>query len=259
MRVLKQTTLSKAYPDGILGDGVFADLLALFADAGEGDPQPPDWLDEELDIEFFGNHSGDKATSTLLDHLLARNTDPDDEELGADERATIAGMVWRKFADKWSRLYDLLVSTEYNPIENYDMTETETPNLSRKHSVSDGFKETITRAADQDVTESTTGTAESDIFAFNSSTPVPSGTGENEQTIHRTGAAEDNTETEERTQIGYREDTETGTRTLTRAGNIGVMTVQQMATQEIELRKHSFYDIVFDDVDTILASPKYYL
>ena len=47
-------------------------------------------------------------------------------------------------------------------------------------------------------------------------------------------------------------------RTLTRAGNIGVMSAQQMATQEIALWAWNFFrDVVFPDLDYLLTLPIY--
>lgn len=46
-------------------------------------------------------------------------------------------------------------------------------------------------------------------------------------------------------------------RTLTRHGNIGVTTSQQMLQSEIELRQWNFYDQVFRDLDSVLVCPVY--
>ena len=255
LRVLNQTTLLTAYPSGLNGDGVFADLIYVIE---HNDGTAPAWMTTLLDTEYFGNRSGEKIVSTLIDHLLARNVDPDDEALGTDARRTVATIILHRYGDKWERLADLFTA-EYNPIENYDMTETDTPNISRKHRVSEDFAETSERTVKEDVTETTDNEANTDIFGFNSTTPVPSGRGDNQQVYRRQTDPEDNVVTEEKTQTGYREETETGTRTLRRSGNIGIMTVQQMAEQEITLRKHSFFDIVFDDVDSVISSNFYNL
>jgi hypothetical protein len=42
-------------------------------------------------------------------------------------------------------------------------------------------------------------------------------------------------------------------RELTRSGNIGVTTSQQMAQSEIELRKWLYYESVFNDIDNVLT------
>ena len=48
-------------------------------------------------------------------------------------------------------------------------------------------------------------------------------------------------------------DPENNTRTLTRRGNIGVTTSQQMLQSEIDLRKWDYYDNLFRDIDSVLA------
>lgn len=50
---------------------------------------------------------------------------------------------------------------------------------------------------------------------------------------------------------------DTGSHSLTRSGNIGVTTTQQMAESEIEYRKHLFFEMVFSDIDHILTLPVY--
>lgn len=42
-------------------------------------------------------------------------------------------------------------------------------------------------------------------------------------------------------------------RTLTRSGNIGVTTSQQMLQSELDLRKYQFYQRIMNDIDTILC------
>lgn len=79
--------------------------------------------------------------------------------------------------------------------------------------------------------------ATNDVYGFNSTDAVPS--------------TENGTETETG---GNADENE---RQLTRSGNIGVTTTQQMLESEIELRKKNFYDILFKDVDTLLTIEVY--
>lgn len=79
--------------------------------------------------------------------------------------------------------------------------------------------------------------ATNDVYGFNSTDAVPS--------------TENGTETETG---GNADENE---RRLTRSGNIGVTTTQQMLESEIELRKKNFYDILFKDVDTLLTIEVY--
>lgn len=50
---------------------------------------------------------------------------------------------------------------------------------------------------------------------------------------------------------------DTGSHSLTRSGNIGVTTTQQMAESEIEYRRNLYFDMVFSDIDKLLTLPIY--
>ena len=50
---------------------------------------------------------------------------------------------------------------------------------------------------------------------------------------------------------------DTGSHNLTRSGNIGVTTTQQMAESEIEYRRNLYFDMVFADIDKLLTLPIY--
>ena len=119
--------------------------------------------------------------------------------------------IYNRFGEKWKRIYDAMMST-YNPINNYDMEEIRTPNLSTG----------VTASA-----ESKTG-----VFGFNGTSAKDSATND--------GSSNSTTSL-------------TGTDTLTRSGNIGVTSTQQLITQELELRKHDFYRIIYSDIDSILC------
>lgn len=130
-------------------------------------------------------------------------------------------LILNKFYDKWNRIADALFS-DYNPINNYDMVESEsggknikvnTDMNTEEHETnsysgfdSDGFKDTTK----SDKSGSTTGTK-----------------AKNEQA-------------------------EISNRSLTRKGNIGVTTSQQMIESEIKLREHNLLNIIYDDIDSIL-------
>lgn len=292
--------LKKSYPNFLTTGGIFTDLENSYSDQFE-------WLNstgEILDIEYYGNKSGDKETSPLIDTFIESNEESEIQNpiiLTNEQRATLADIIANKFHNKWIRLYEIM-SAEYNPIENYSMIETEEPDITKKYGVSNDYEiksetskstsisRTETPSNDYKVTEekkvntdlsvdTSTQTA-SDIYGFNSTSPVPSNEGngtstvttagdaetnyettsktqEGYMTITEEGDAENNIETNTQSQTGYKEETETGTRTLTRSGNIGVTTAQQMIESEIALWQWNFFDMVFQDVDTILTSPKY--
>lgn len=188
-------------------------------------------------------------------------------------------------------------TTEKPGVNGYSETETQTPTNwieSRKETVgNDGYTETETQTptqwektiesdkADNDVEGSTS------LYAFNSSDPVPisksetqtdsksvetqSGTyetkreisGEKDVDIERTGTYETKREIEgekitETGHTGTYEDKTTYNSTLTRSGNIGTVTAQDMIEQEIELWRWNFFrDVVFPDVAKALTISLY--
>ena len=153
----------------------------------------------------------------------------------------------------WAKEYATR-SFEYNPIENYSMTETMTDDETVIE-----YGHVNTRDIDTDHTKSGTETitpnleTDNSVYGFNSSSPVPSGesiqSGTNE-TAYDTTDADDGTITD--TESGS--DTHTRNYEMTRAGNIGVTTSQQMITSERELWIWNFFnDVVFPDVDKVLT------
>lgn len=81
------------------------------------------WFDitkaQDLQIMYVGIRSGSKLVSPLVLDMLEGNnlTVPDDTV-----NQTLASILLSNFGTKWKKLYDTL-SFEYNPIENYSMTE----------------------------------------------------------------------------------------------------------------------------------------
>ena len=185
------------------------------------------WKDEEieniLDVEYFGNISGDKFISPLIAKLLSGPT------LSAADLTLLASVIMAMNGVNWAKEYATL-SAEYNPLENYSMTE-----QLRDDVTTDDFGHTVTR------TNNLADGTSSAVYGFNSATAVNSGSvsGTN------TGTVSD---------VNGGEDTRTREYDLTRSGNIGVTTSQQMLQSERDLwRWNFFYNVVFPDVDKILT------
>lgn len=251
-----------------------------------------------LDLEYIGNHSGEKTVSPLIDKYIKKNENRvNPEELTDLQRLALANILFRKFTNKWTRLY-AVEQAEYDPIQNYSMEEEETPDISHKHSVSNNYQTSETKTTARDITRTESATEDFEItderkintdlnvqtdtetgaslYGFNSASPTPSNDATGNSTVHTTGSdtnnketnthnqtggmeireqanANDNVESVTRSQTGYTEDTESGTRTLTRSGNIGVTTSQQMLESEIALWQWNFFESVYADVDSVLA------
>ena len=175
---------------------------------------------EELDVDYYLSHSGNKYISNLFNTLLDRYPDQ-------DPLIKLSKIIENRYKEKWIRIYNAMVE-EYKPLENYSMLEVETPDL-EDHRVT---------KLDQDLTN------ESDLndYGFNSNDPVP--VSHNVNTIKGSGDKNKTDETINRK----------GTRTLTRSGNIGVTTSQQMVESEIKLRAlYNMIEIIFNDVDKVLC------
>ena len=247
--------------------GIFTRLGTLF-------PEELPWANENgqtLDQMYFGNHSGDKETSPLLDKFIEQNGGNATPEVLTEEQiTTLANILYTRYGVQWDKLYKVL-SAEYNPIENYSMTEEETPDITRTETPD--ITRDKTTSAKSDFTVTTNSDTASDVYGFNSPTSVPQAETNGNSTVTTQGDADNNVTTENETETGTRNITETGTRTetetgtrteretgrrtLTRSGNIGVTTSQQMLESEIKLWEWNFYETVFKDVDTVLTVPKY--
>ena len=98
----------------------------IFTRHGTLFPEELPWANENgqtLDQMYFGNHSGDKETSPLLDKFIEQNGGNATPEVLTEEQVTtLANILYTRYGVQWDKLYKVL-SAEYNPIENYSMTE----------------------------------------------------------------------------------------------------------------------------------------
>ena len=212
--------LIDVWDDWLTGGGVFSVMEDL-----EGVPIP--WSDDNLapflDAEYYGNISGDKPISPLLEKMVEGDVMTDLEK--SFVAATIVSLCNTNWSKEWATL-----SAQYNPIENYSMTEEMTDDetvseYGKVHTREDNLKD-----------ESKTA-----VYGFNSSEASDTGSGE----TTRTGVVTDR---------DSGEDTHTRNYTLTRSGNIGVTTSQQMLQSERDLWKWNFFrDVVFPDLDKVLT------
>lgn len=234
-----------------LTSGIFTRLGTLF-------PDELPWADEKgqtLDVMYFGNHSGDKETSPLLDKFIEQNEENATPEVLTEEQiTTLANILYTRYGVTWDKLYKVL-SAEYDPIENYSMVEEETPDITRTETPN--ITRDKTTSAQSDFTVTTDSDTATDVYGFNSNSPVPQGESSGNSSVTTKGDADKNITTENESETGTRTETETGKRTLTRSGNIGVTTSQQMLESEIKLWEWNFYETVFKNVDTVLTVPKY--
>lgn len=224
---MKSTKLIDVFGDVLTDGGLFVKLNAL----------PVPWISDDisadvLDNAYFYNFSGQKTISPLLRRYLNGA-----EKITDSQMVSLANIIYKIYSKNWNKLYATL-SLEYNPISNYDMTESETVENEKTNS----------REGSQSVNATTSGNSADNVFGFNSSgavgdsTTTTSATNSTTSTDSDSGSGTDNTE-----------------RTLTRSGNIGVTTSQQMIESERDLwRWKFFFDVVFPDIDEVLTVATYH-
>lgn len=246
----------------------------IFSKLASWAPWASEWGATALDLVYYGNHSGQKKISPLVKTLLGTAETLSDEMLNQ-----ISSAAQAMYGQAWAKLWATL-NFEYDPISNYDMTETENRETTGSGSHSKTGSESTTRTDNlshtrtDNLSESNSGevseesSASGDIYGYNSSTGVPS----DEQSGTRSGSSSNT-----RTNTGTQSDSNTGTqtnsgetsesgseqsegkedRTLTRKGNIGVTTSQQMIQSERELWMWHYFDTVFADLDFLLTLAVY--
>ena len=132
-----------------------------------------------------------------------------------------------------------LLLTDYNPIENYNSSETE----------SSTSENTTTSGNENTTTTTTNSTTENSGDTTNKVSPYDSENFNNDNNTTTTNTTTDNaTDTTTINDSGNISSNGTLTRTLTRKGNIGVTTTQQMIESEYELRAKN---LVFEFLEKV--------
>lgn len=226
-----------------------------------------------LDIDYKYNHAHDLIESRVLQ---------------LNDLNFCSKIIHAKYFPNWLRLAQAFYS-DYNPIENYSMEEERTPNLttteveneqsSKDNSlVNTGTTKNTGTITNDSSLQSTANNSENTsnthlVSPFNS----PSEYVNNEKNdivvssdnnINNTGSTiqtDDTTKTDDYTTTGTESNnvdtnrtiTATGTEKLTRSGNIGVTTSQQMIESEISLRKLDIINMIYEDIDKVITIPYY--
>lgn len=265
-----------------------------------------------MDEEYYLGQSGYKDISILYQNLIHLNTSSfvsitedeyeiigitsspyqaltirDDTNAYKDAIAKLVPIIINKYSDKWQRLWDAFIESEYNPIENYSMVEETTHERDVLTSDDVAHKGTIGNASTNSSTEthnlSGSDTETGNIANVIDGTPIDSvypSFSNNASPIKQTN--QDTTQTTTYNNHKH-ETTDTGTLGVsgansntttfnnnderdinvdenihiehTRSGNIGVTTSQQMLQSEIDLRTNfNIVNMIYRDLDKILTS-----
>lgn len=253
--------LSDVFPDWKLGKGIFETLQNFDV------PWKNENINLSLDFEYYGNNSGKKLISPLVESILIGST------LSENDKVILATVIFSICGVNWSKQWETLTLL-YNPIENYSMTETMTDDVTvdsygKNHTRNDNMShiKTGTETENPDITETNTPdvTVETNnsVYGFNSDDSVDSdfhttnSSGETTTVTQGTNTHTYNTNdsnTGTISEIDSGEDTHTRNYMLKRSGNIGTLTSQQMVQSQRDLWKWEFfYEVVFPDIDRILT------
>lgn len=127
--------------------------------------------------------------------------------------------------DYWEKMYQTML-LEFNPLHNYDMTETEQDHRCRQSQGSTAGR--TQSSANSDTTENRNTEDNTGRYGYNDNTPTDT------EKVHGEADLQNNQQSSvQGTTAESRQDRgrECGERTLTRAGNIGVTTSSQLLTE----------------------------
>ena len=223
-------TLNDVYHEWIT-KGIFSYLNSLEV------PWKNDVSGNQLDIIYHGSRSGDKIIGSLIENYIENNV------VSEENKITIAQAIYTMYIKNWNALYKTLL-LEYNPIENYSMTETENVQDSHRGTLESNGNNSNTNTENTIVN----GTSNNQLWGFNSTNSVNSDKQIDDTTRNidvSMNSTHKNTDTETKDI--------TSDRTLKRSGNIGVTTSQQMIESERQLWLWNFFESVFSDIDKILV------
>lgn len=159
----------------------------------------------------------------------------------SDDVTEIGGIISnlsKVYENEYTSKVNVLL-TDYNPIENYNSTETETTTT-----------ENATTTGNENTTTTTTNsTSEDSGVTTNKVSPYDSENFNNDNNTTTTNTTTGNaTDTTTINDSGNMSSNGTSSRTLTRKGNIGVTTTQQMIESEYELRAKN---LVFEFLEKV--------
>ena len=208
-----------------------------------------------LDLDYYGNYSGEKIVSPLVNKKLVNGV------LTSENQTQLAAVLFNVFGTNWTKEWETM-SEEYDPIANYDMTEIMTDDetvieYGKTEDTTTG--NTHTKTGTETETPAVSLTTADTVHGFNSSNPVP--TDGRTETPSGTDQMSYNLSEGDSGSIGVDyggSDTHTRNYTLTRKGNIGVTTTQQLLQSERDLWKWSYFmNVVFPDIDRVLTIQTY--
>lgn len=217
----------------------------------------------QIDINYYLTHSSSKLVSQVYFSLQESFL----ENVITNVNETLAQIIGSKFYDKWSRIYKAFTAN-YEILEDNKYIDTSINEYSKdsehKESVNiiNTNESTSTNKENSSVTTDTSNENNDNIYGFNSTKSAPSNSRNGKSTITVSGDKNENfTELQDnttQTTTGSLDDnkklnleTYSETNNVEHKGNS--RPYQELLESELEFRKNVFYDIIMNDVDSILT------
>jgi hypothetical protein len=219
-----------------------------------------------MDFEYIYNMSGLKTLSVMLQQMLTGYIINDDDEFVIDRRGRrvtwmdmvsdldkqiIEFVLKTRYLKKWTDLVKTL-SLEYDALKPYQMEVNDIIEGKLSSSGTDTGTGTSTDSGTNTVNTSNNG--KENIFGFNSEGEVPSNS--NETQLQTDGNTSSQNEYNRSNSNEYSRDENT-VRKISRSGNIGNHTAQELIEQQRELLKYQIMDIIYSDLDYVLTRSMY--
>lgn len=201
-----------------------------------------------LNILYHTNNS-EKSISPLLESFVTDNT------ITVDNLTTIGHLIEQMYTEKWKGLYKT-ITLSYNPIENYNMTESENTETDFTNNQTNNSTTQNKNNLSQTDTSTVQNTSNVDMqtYGFNSSTAVDKDKNSStDDTTNNYTSSSENTMNMTNQNTSSENVNNNTKRTLNRSGNIGVTTNQTMIKQERALWDWNYYNTVFKDIDNLLT------
>ena len=218
-----------------------------------------------VDMDYILNRSGEKTVSGLVEYLLSNYVFYDDgyvktpngkrivfSEFQNDfNNQVISNILYLKFYNKWDRLSDSLL-LKYDVLSPYTMDVDDNTTEEVTNSGTDSIEGTDTSSSNDTITNDEDKTHK--VYGFNSESGINAD--EDSITIKRveTDTSEDTTSSSRTFNNNGNSDTK---RTITRKGNIGNKTFADLIIQEREQLQFQFFDVVYNDLDSVLVRSKW--
>ena len=162
----------------------------------------------------------------------------------------IANIIRNKYIDKWNRVYDTLSEKQYNALDTREET---------RHTVGDNTHTTEYNSTTTDdgnvgtrITSTRNDGDKNKLYGFNSTSAVNVNESEGQSTDIVSGDKNENTNHNSRAKTG--DDTTTYDVDETVTWNGRDVPAAKLINMELDMRsKRLFYDIVYSDIDSIIA------